>query len=73
MIGRSIEALLRHVESWPEEDQNELVEVARDIEARRSGVYRATADELAAIDEAERSGTASPEDVKAAFEAFRGA
>jgi hypothetical protein len=48
-----------------------LAEVARDIEARRSGVYRATPEELAAIDEAEDSGIATEEEVEAAFRTFR--
>ncbi len=63
--------LLEQVESWPQEDQEELAEYARDIEARRSGVYHATPDELAAIDEAERSGVATEEEVEAAFRTFR--
>ena len=32
--------LLEQVESWPIEDQEELVQYAREIEARRTGVYR---------------------------------
>jgi hypothetical protein len=63
--------LLEQVESWPPEDQEELAEYARDIEARRSGVYRATPEELLAIDEAERSGIASDDEVEAAFRTFR--
>jgi predicted transcriptional regulator len=41
--------LLEQVESWPEEDQEELVEYAREIEARRSGVYTMSDDERAAV------------------------
>jgi hypothetical protein len=63
--------LLEQVASWPQEDQDELAEYARDIEARRSGVYRATPDELKAIDEADRSGVATDEEVEAAFRSFR--
>jgi hypothetical protein len=37
----------------------------------RTGVYRATAEELQALDEAERSGIASDEEVEAAFRSFR--
>jgi len=59
--------ILRRVEIWPPEDQEELAEVAREIEARRSGMYRATPEELQAVDEAERSGVASDEEVEAAF------
>ena len=47
--------LLEQVESWPHEDQEELAEYAREIEARRRGVYRAAPEELAAVDEAEGS------------------
>jgi hypothetical protein len=64
--------ILRHVESWPEEDQEELAEVARAIEARRTGVYHATPEELRALDEAEQSGIASEAEVAAAFRSFRG-
>jgi len=63
--------LLQHVASWPLEDQEELADVARDIEARRTGVYRATVEELKALDDAERSGIASEQDVEAAFRSFR--
>jgi predicted transcriptional regulator len=41
--------LLEQVESWPEEDQEELAEYAREIEARRTGVYRMTDDERSAV------------------------
>jgi hypothetical protein len=41
--------LLEQVESWPQEDQEELAQVAREIEARRTGVYVVDADEEAAI------------------------
>lgn len=70
-MSPAIKELLQHVASWPEEDQEELAAVARDIEARRTGVYRATPEELKALDEAERSGIASEQDVEAAFRSFR--
>ena len=70
-MSPNVKEIFRHVDSWPKEDQEELAEVARDIEARRSGVYRATPDELRALDEAERSRIASEDEVEAAFRAFR--
>ena len=73
MTKEQIEAVLEDVRSWPSEDQEELIELARDIAARRSGIYRATPEELRALDEAEASGIASDEDVAAAFKAFRSA
>jgi hypothetical protein len=67
--------LLEQVESRPPEDQEELIEFAREIEARRSGVYHATPEELQAIDQAlgqvARGQLASKEEIEAAFAAFR--
>jgi hypothetical protein len=69
--------LLEQVETWPAQDQEELAEYAREIEARRTGVYTATPEELAAIDEAlgqvARGEVSSKEDIEAAFAKFRGA
>jgi|HubBroStandDraft_4_1064222.scaffolds.fasta_scaffold708290_2 hypothetical protein len=73
MIKHHIDAVLESVRSWPEEDQEELIEIVREIEARRSGVYHATPDELKAIDEADRSGVATDDEVEAAFRSFRSA
>jgi hypothetical protein len=70
-MSPAIKQIIERAESWPEEDQEELAEVARLIEARRNGVYRATADELRILDEADRSGIASKEEVEAAFRSFR--
>jgi hypothetical protein len=70
-MSPAIKQIIERVASWPEEDQEELAELAREIEARRSGLYTATADELRALDEAERSGIASEEEVEAAFRSFR--
>ena len=57
--------LLERLASWPEEDVTELEEAARDIEARRAGVYVATAEELQAVDEADQSGIATDAEVEA--------
>jgi hypothetical protein len=70
-MAGTIQKLLEQAASWPQEDQDELAEYARDIEARRSGLYRATPEELEAIDEADRSGVATDEEVEAAFRTFR--
>jgi hypothetical protein len=73
MIKHHIDTVLESVRSWPEEDQEELIEIVREIEARRSGVYHATLDELKAIDEADRSGVATDDEVESAFRSFRSA
>jgi hypothetical protein len=76
-MNQSTKELLQRVETWPEQDQQELAEVVRDIEARRTGVYHATPEELRAIDEAlgqvARGEIASREEIEAAFAKFRGA
>ena len=58
--------LLEQVESWPSEDQEELAEYAREIEARRTGIYHATPAELLVIDAAERGAMATDEEIEAA-------
>ena len=63
--------LLERLASWPEEDITELEEAARDIAARRAGVYVATPEELQAVDKADRSGVATDAEVEAAFRTFR--
>jgi hypothetical protein len=69
-MAPSTKDILRRVESWPEEDQEELVEMARAIEARRTGVYLLTEDERAAIDASRRSAIASDEKVREFWERF---
>ena len=61
-----VKNMLERAASWPEEDQEELAALAREIEARRTGLYPLSDDERAAIERARRSGLAS-EDVVAAF------
>jgi hypothetical protein len=61
--------ILDRIGSWPVEDREELAEVARDIEARRTGVYEVTPDEESAIHdglaELERGEWTSDEAMKA--------
>jgi hypothetical protein len=56
---------------WSEADRAEPANYAEEIERRHSGQYHATSEELAVIDEADRSETATEEQVAAAFLAFR--
>jgi hypothetical protein len=41
--------LLEQVQTWPEEEQEELAQLAREIESRRTGVYRLSVEERAAV------------------------
>jgi hypothetical protein len=68
---KKLKEVLERAQAWPESDQAELAEYAEEIESRRVGKYHATPEELQALDEAERSGVASEEEVEAAFRTFR--
>ncbi len=57
--------ILERVATWPEEDQEELAEIVRDIESRRNGLYVLTAEEQAAIEAARRGGFVSDADIAA--------
>jgi predicted transcriptional regulator len=49
MMTKMLRDVLAHAETWPREDQEELAEFAREIEARRTGVYTMSDDERAAV------------------------
>jgi predicted transcriptional regulator len=51
MTKEQIKSVLESVPTWPIEDQEELVELAREIKARRTGVYVMDDDERAAVRE----------------------
>jgi predicted transcriptional regulator len=51
MTKEQIKSVLESVHSWPTEDQEELIELAREIEARRTGVYIMDDEERAAVRE----------------------
>ena len=51
-MNSELKEVLKRIASWPQEDQEELAQIALEIEARRHDVYHATLEELAAIDEA---------------------
>jgi predicted transcriptional regulator len=46
----ALKNMLPRIDAWPVEDQEASLEAARSIEAERSGVYQASAADLAAID-----------------------
>ena len=72
MTKAQVKTVLDRVAKWPEERQQELVEVVLEIEAElAAGSYSATSDELQAIDEGLAGEAASAEEVKAAFASFR--
>ena len=70
-----LKEMLGRVASWPQDDQEELAQIALEIEARRHGVYHATPEELKAIDQAlaavARGEIASDAEVEAVFAKYR--
>jgi hypothetical protein len=71
----SLKKMLARAETWSEQDQEELAQVALEIEARRHGLYHASPVELKAIDEALaavlRGEIASDQEVEAVFAKYR--
>jgi hypothetical protein len=65
VMSPAVKTILERVASWPAEDQEELSEIAREIEARRTGVYRLSDDERATIHAARRGPLASDDEVEA--------
>lgn len=71
-----LKELLERAETWPEDAQQELVQLGAEIEGElQAGDYQATPEELAAIDEAleqiARGEVATEAEVEAAFRTFR--
>jgi len=68
-------ALLERVERWPIEDQEELAEFAREIESRRTGVYRLSDDERAAVrsglEDVRQGDFATEEEIEGFYELHR--
>ncbi len=64
-MNSAVKNILNKVALWPDEDQRELAEVAREIEARRTGVYVLDEDERAVIAEAQKGEFATEADVAA--------
>lgn len=48
-MNRILKEVMEHAETWPLEDQQELAEYAREIEARRTGVYMMSDEERVAV------------------------
>lgn len=48
-MNRTLKEVIELAETWPLEDQQELAEYAREMEARRTGIYTMSDDERAAV------------------------
>ncbi|CAN5457719.1 hypothetical protein BH10PSE7_BH10PSE7_08840 [soil metagenome] len=70
-----LKAVIGRAELWPPEDQEELAQIAVEIEMRRKGEYQASSDELVAIDDAladvEAHGFADQADIDALLTKYR--
>ena len=70
MTGK-LKELMERAETWPEEAQDELLRAGQEIESSQLGAYRATAEELEAIDLADSAPIAAEDEVKKVFAKFR--
>ena len=78
MKTKRLTQALERVEKWPAEWQEQLADIALDIDADiKDGIYHPTPEELAGVDrglrDAEQSRFATDEQVEQAFAKFRGA
>jgi hypothetical protein len=48
-MNKTLREVLEHAATWPREDQDELAEYAREIEARRTGIYTMSDEERIAV------------------------
>jgi len=72
MTKDQVKSVLARVPTWPQARQEELAQLALEIEAELAGEpYTATADELEAIDEGLAGEPASDEEVEEVFASFR--
>jgi len=66
-MSPKVKEILQQVETWPEEDQEELADVAREIAARRAQIYRLSDEERGGVrrgmDAARRGDFASDEEI----------
>jgi hypothetical protein len=63
-MNQNTKEILRRVENWPEEDQEELAAIAREIEARRTGLHTLTDEERAAIADARKTAIVPDDEMK---------
>ena len=74
MTKEQIKVVLENVRSWPQEDQEELAEIAREIEARRTGVYVMNDEERTAVhrglEEARRGEFVADDEMDALWKKF---
>jgi hypothetical protein len=72
MIKDHVKAVLDRVLSWPAPAQEEAIASLRAIEVEWANEdYHATPEELKAIDEADRAGVATEEEIEVAYATFR--
>jgi hypothetical protein len=74
-MNANLKNILERAETWPEAAQDELADIALEIEAELSGTYDATPEELEAIDRGLRDMAegrfATEEQVEAVFAKYR--
>jgi hypothetical protein len=49
MVTKILKDVIEQAETWPQQDQEELAEYAREIQARRTGVYFMSDEERVAV------------------------
>ncbi|HEY1632184.1 MAG TPA: hypothetical protein VGF56_12785 [Rhizomicrobium sp.] len=71
MTKEQFDLVFDTIRAWPDEDQEELLEAAREIEARHTGLYVLSDDEKAAIEKTLASPIASDDEVAALWKRLK--
>ena len=74
-MDRETTQVLERIASWPEEDREELADIAAAIEARRAGVYVLNEEERLAVEEGlaqlDRGEFLNEEEMQVVWQRFR--
>lgn len=71
MTRHEIESVFERVKTWPRPLQEDAARTLLRMEEQGTGLYVLSAEDEAAIDEAEASGLASDEEVRAFFDRYK--
>jgi hypothetical protein len=70
MSTKALNDLLQRAKTWPRQDQEALLTFARELKARRCGVYRLSDGERAAIQTARQEGFVPDEEMDAYWKRY---
>ena len=71
MTKDQIESIFERVRTWPPERQEDAAQMLLRMEEQGVGIYELSEEEMAELEEAEQSGIATDEEIRALFDRYR--